>query len=239
MLRYTILLLFCCLFFINTRAQTIKATVFENHTRITLQGIFVRNLNNQESAVTDAKGKFSLKGKLNDLLVFTGYGYLNDTLLVTNVKMEEVFLEPKTNMLNQVDIYTPQVNTGGTWSDPSFHNQTMIYQRNGDGSYKGGVAFRIWSSKGAEHKRQKLAQKQAEEEINQEILKVFTAKNLAKYLPLTPSEMEGFITRYTPLAKVYADNDFNLLAYLDKCYKEYVKLPADKRVAVKLVPPGK
>lgn len=237
MLRYILLLLLCCLFFINTQAQTLKATVFENNTRISLQGIFVRNLNNKESAVTDAKGKFSLKGKLNDLLVFTGYGYLNDTLLVTNAKMAEVFLEPKTNMLNQVDIYTPEVHTG-TLYDPQFHNQTMIYQRNGDGSYKGGVAFRIWSSKGAEHKREKLAQKQHEEEVNQEILKVFTAKNLAKYLPLPPVEIEGFITRYTPSAKIYASNDFNLLSYLDKCYKEFIKLPHEKRVAVKLSAPG-
>ncbi|QKJ29477.1 hypothetical protein HQ865_06820 [Mucilaginibacter mali] len=239
MLRYTILSLLCCMFFVDTRAQTIKATVFENHTRVTLQGIFIRNLSNKESAITDVKGKFSLKAKLNDLLVFTGYGYLNDTLLVTNLKMEEVFLEPKTNMLNQVDISTPEVNTGSGWSDPAFHNQTTIYQRNADGSYKGGVAFRIWSSKGAEHKRQKLAQKQAEEEVNQQILKVFTAKNLAKYLPLPPVEIEGFITRYTPGAKVYTANDFNLLAYLDKCYKEYMKLPPEKRVPVKLAAPGK
>lgn len=238
MLRYTILSLLCCLFFVDTHAQIIKATVFENNTHITLQGIFIRNLTNKESAVTDAKGKFILKGKLNDLLVFTGYGYLNDTLLITNVKMAEVFLEPKTNMLNQVDIFTPEVNTGSGWSDHTFHNQTMIYQRNGDGSYKGGVAFRIWSSKGAEHKREKLAQKQAEEEMNQQILKVFNVKNLAKYLPLPPAEIEGFITRYTPNAKVYASNDFNLLAYLDKCYKEYIKLPPEKRVAVKLVAPG-
>jgi hypothetical protein len=233
-MRYLLIILYCCLFCGTSYAQQIlTAKVLENKTRIVLPNIRVHNLTNKQNTFTDTKGQFSIRASVNDILVFTGYQYQNDTLLITDLKPKEIFLEPQTNLLQQVDIFTPEVHMGSI-ADPEFHNQTMVYQRDADGHIKGGVAFRIWSNKSGEKKRAKMAKMQQNEETKLEIARVFTSNTIKQYLPLKPDEMDGFITRYIPSVKVYRANNFNLLFYLNNCYKEFVKLPPQQRVMQKL-----
>jgi len=55
-------------------------------------------------------------------------------------------------------------------------------------------------------------------------------------LPLKKDEMPAFIELYVPSVKVFTSNDFNLLYYLEKCYKEFMALPLEKRRSSKLNP---
>lgn len=234
-MRYSllILLLFCLSFNKSYAQQTLKGFVFENNSRVPLAGIHIENTRTKLKTETDIKGHFSIDARVNDVLIFQGYAYLPDTLLLIDLKAREVFLEPAKNMLKQVDIYNQEVHVG-TMMDPEFHGQSAIYQRNADGSYKGGVAFRVWSNHSAERKLKKLQKAQHDEEIRLQIDKVFSAPNLLKYLPLKPEELSSFKSRYIPTVKTYTANDFNLLAYLNTCYKQFIKLSPEKRLADKL-----
>ncbi|MES2277139.1 MAG: hypothetical protein V4592_14010 [Bacteroidota bacterium] len=237
MLRCLLLLFFCCLLYITGYAQqTIKAVVYENKSRVPLGGIRIQNLRTKQRTESEADGKFTIKASLNDILVFNGFAYQTDTVMVTDVYIKAYFMEPQANMLKEVKVETPEIHTGGGgFTDPDFHGQTMVYQRNGNGSYKGGVAFRLHYWKKDEKKREKLQQKAYEETIRVKMDKIFNDDTLMKFLPLKKTEVAAFITLYIPSAKVYMANNFNLLYYLDNCYKQFMKLPPEKRVMVKLV----
>lgn len=235
MLRYTLLFFCCCFIFTNVYAQQkLSGQVFENGTRVSLAGIRVQNNRSKLTTETDIKGHFTIDARANDVLIFTGFNYQPDSVLLTDTKPREVFMEPVKNMLKQVDVGGVELNTG-TLTDPQFHGQSAVYTRNSDGSYKGGVTFRVWSNHSAEHKREKEAQQQHDEAIRLEIDKAFNAKNLTKYLPLKPQEVDGFRSRYIPTVKTYTANNFSLMVYLGNCYKEFMKLPPEKRVAEQLV----
>jgi len=153
---------------------------------------------------------------------------------LTDLKPREIFLEPGKNMLKQVDIAGAEVHTG-SMTDPEFHGQSAVYSRNADGSYKGGVTFRIWSNHSAERKLEKRAKQQHDEEVRLQMDQLFNQKNLLKYLPIKPEEVSSFRSHYMPDVKTFTSNNFNLLAYLDSCYKQFMKLPEERRREDKLV----
>lgn len=234
-MRSLILFVLACLLSISTEAQVVKAVVFENKTHVALVGIRIVNLKNKQSAVTDNKGKFSIQASVNDILTFSGFAYVTDTVMITNTNVHEFFMVPQSNMLNEVKVQSAEVHLGKL-TDPDFHGQTMVYQRNKDGSYKGGVTLRLSYWKRDEKRKQHLAQKQYEEVVRVKISKVFNDDSLAKFLPLKKDEMPAFIELYIPSVKVFTSNDFNLLYYLEKCYKEFMALPPEKRRSSKLTP---
>jgi hypothetical protein len=41
--------------------------------------------------------------------------------------------------------------------------------------------------------------------------------------------MANFITLYTPDIATYTAEGFNLTLYIDSCYKEFVKIPPERR----------
>ena len=234
MFRRLFAIIISALFFTTGYAQQIlKATVYENKTRIALPDIRVRNLNNKQAAITGKDGKFSIIAKLNDLLVLTSFTYENDTVVVTNLKEREIFMEPKGTLLKEVKVLTPQTQLG-TLTVPELHNQTVTYQKDAAGNYKGGIAFNIFSNNSEENKRKKLEQIAHDDQVQKDIDNAFSTQTLSKYLPLKPSEIEGFKIMYRPSVKTFTSKQFNLLYYIDSCYKEYQKLPPEKRVVQKL-----
>jgi hypothetical protein len=236
MIRWFIIIGALLIFGTANAQQIITARVFENKTRIALPGVNVRNITTKQTTVTGTDGKFNIKAAANDVLVLTSFNYETDSVLITDLKEKEIFLEPKGNMLKEVKVKASEVNTG-SMMDPEFHGQTVVYSRNADGSYKGGVTFRIPYSKNNESKHEKDQQVQHDEAVKQEIAKVFSSQTISKYINLKPEEMNGFIIRYIPTAKVYQSSGFNLLNYINTCYKQYIKLPPEKRIADKLTSP--
>jgi hypothetical protein len=141
-------------------------------------------------------------------------------------------------MLNEVNVTNLDVKTRpGAYLDPAFHNQAVVYQRDAKypDYYKGGIAIRLNYWKKDEKKREKLDEFYKKEDTQDEITKVFSHDNIAKYVPLTGAELDNFILLYIPSVKTYTSTDFNLAAYLDKSYKAFMELPPDKRDAGKLI----
>lgn len=211
-----------------------KGRVFEVKTRIGLAGIRIENLTNKKTAITDNKGDFSIPAKNGDLLTFKGFAYSADTVLMTEPWAKEIFLEPLNNELQPVNITTTETKNMNTYYDPLYHGQPVVYARDKKGYAKGGIIWRIWYWKKDEKKKAKLEAKQREFDMRYNISLVFKPKNIGKYVPLTGQELDDFINLYTPTPAVYNANDFNLVNYLNACYKKYQALPADKRQPPKL-----
>jgi hypothetical protein len=211
-----------------------KGRVFENKTRIGLAGIRVDNLNNKKTTLTSNTGNFSIPAKIGDLLVLKGFAYQVDTLVLTKLNEQEIFMEPVTNELNQVSITTTETKNLNTYFDPRFHGQPLIYAHDGDFNYTGGVVWRLWWWKKDEKKKAKLAALEQKYVIMDKIQAVFQPKIIAQYIPLTGEDLNNFINLYTLTPKIVTEKDFNLTNYLNACLKKYQKLPPEKRRPPKL-----
>lgn len=232
-MRHLTFILFLFLCTQSLAQETLKGRVFENKTKISLSDVRIQNLRTKKFTQTDANGRFDIAATLNDLLVFTNFGYQPDTLFITSLKPAEIFLEPKPHMLDEVNVMGQQIQSFKTY-DPEFHNQSVVYQRDANGNYKGGIAIRIWSNKKKERQQRKLA-KQLYTERNRLIIDtVFGLRNLSRFLPLQGDELLAYRIRYIPTVKQYTNDSFNLLRYIDSCYKLFQALPPEKRHPEKL-----
>src|ERR1700749_651436 len=202
---YCVTLLICFIPFFASAQTTFKGRVFEYKTRIALRDVQVQNLTTKQNAFTDEKGWFTINAKPGDRLVLKTFSYLTDTGLITNLREQEIFLVPHMNTLDEVKVTndTLKLRGGGGFTDPDFHGQTMIYQRDPKtGYYKGGVIFRLWWWKKDEHKRAKLEEQLKEQREQDELNKIFVPAIVGKYVPLKGKDMDDFIALYTPDVKV-------------------------------------
>jgi hypothetical protein len=214
--------------------QVIKGRVFENKTRISLSDIQVQNQTTKQSTATDEKGRFSIGAKPGDIIIFKGFAYLPDTILLTDTHEREIFLQPHQNFLDEVKVRSDTTQNLNSYYDPEFHGQTMVYQRDANLNYTGGIIIRLWYWKKDAHKKERLAKELKEDEDRDRVAKVFNPKTIAQFVPLKGEDMDDFLILYTPNTKTYFSNDFNLHSYLNTCYQKYLKLPEDKRHPVKL-----
>lgn len=228
MLKYFLLLLLCVSVSSVFGQDVFKGQVYENKTNITIAGAVVTNITNKGFTTTDDKGRFNISAKKGDLVVFGGFAYQPDTLVVTSLT-QDVYLVPRQNMLNEVKVKTDSTKRFNHYYDPMFHGQPVVYQRDDDFRPKGGIALRFHDSHGSEKKREKLAKEMSEQATQDEINKVFSPENIAKYVPLKGDDLKGFIALYTPNAEDYKQPNFNLLIYLSDCYKKFRELPEDQR----------
>ena len=237
-MRYFCLFVWLLIPVLKTYAQhTLNGRVFEQGTRIPLAGIRIQDMKNKKFTETDINGKFSIAANVNDLLVFTGFAYQADTVLVTALKTTEVFLAPQKNILKQVNVSTQEIKGSFRSYDPDFHGQTITKQLDANGNYKGGIVIRIWSNKKEEHKQAKLQQLELTDRVERIIDTVFSVENLARFLPLKGDDLVSFRIRYMPAVKQYLNNDFNLITYLNACYKKFIALPPAERKIPPLVEP--
>ena len=224
-------------FLISTtvHAQSIfKGRVIENKTRIGLAGVRIDNLNNKSTTLTNNAGNFMIPAKIGDLLVIKAFAYQVDTLILAKMNEQEIFMEPVTNQLNQVNITTTVTKNFNTYYDPLYHGQPVIYQRDRKGRAVGGVIWRLWWWKKDEKKKAKLAALEQKYVIMDKIQTVFQPKIIAQYIPLTGDDLTNFISLYTPAPNIFTSNDFNLANYLNDCLLTYQKLPPGKRQPQKL-----
>ncbi|MES2268339.1 MAG: hypothetical protein V4520_16370 [Bacteroidota bacterium] len=233
MQRYLVIIAF--LISTSARAQILfKGRVLENKTRIGLAGIRVDNLNNKKTTLTNNIGNFIIPAKTGDLLVLKGFAYQVDTLVLTKMDEQEIFMEPVTNALNQVTINNTVTKNLNTYYDPLYHGQPVVYQRDREYRPVGGVIWRLWWWKKDEKKKAKLETLQQKYAVMDKIQALFQPNIIAKYIPLTGEDLTNFITLYTPTPKIFTEKDFNLVNYLNDCLKKYEKLPQDKRQPPKL-----
>ncbi|MEP6614350.1 MAG: hypothetical protein ABJA76_20745, partial [Mucilaginibacter sp.] len=182
-------------------------------------------------------GEFAVAAKPGDLVVFTLFAYQPDTVLITDMHAREIFMTPKTTILNQVNITDTNGRAVASPNavqpyDPMFHGQPVVYQR--DPKFLkpvGGIIIRLHYWKKDEKRRQKAAQSAKEREISEHISVIFTPLNIGNYVPLKGTDMDDFLLLYTPDVKEYTDKKFALLPYLNACYQNWQTLTPEQRKA--------
>jgi hypothetical protein len=224
------LVIFTC-FKANAQA-VLQGRVYELNTHVKLQSIRVTNISTQQFTVSDTSGTFLIYARPGDILAFRGYSYKPDTVAIVNKNHLEIYLEPISNVLNEVKVNNTDVKTGSL-KDPSLKGQTVVYQRDENGNYKGGVAIRFGygKDKKAMHSKQLSDEEATEEEIDL----AFSPQTISKTIPLKGDDLKNFILMYRPEIKVFKAPGFSMPIYLNDCYKKYAALPPDKRKAETLL----
>lgn len=215
----------------SASAQIFSGKVLEDKTRITLNGVMIQNLNTKQTVTSGNDGRFSINAKVGDLLLFHLFQYRTDTLLLTKLNEQEVFLVPQVNLLNTVTVTstTTKNASGALYHDKDYHGQMVANQVDANGDAKGGAILRMSYWKKDEKKKQKLADEMQRDQTRDEIAKVFTPEVVGKYVPLKGDDMKAFLIRYTPDAKTYKSADFNMALYLNACYKKFMALTPEER----------
>ncbi|MEO6521239.1 MAG: hypothetical protein ABIN91_06175 [Mucilaginibacter sp.] len=230
MLRYFfILTILSSIICFEAKAQgTLMGRIYEYNTHIHLQSIKVTNLNSRQYTLSDTAGIFYIYAKPGDLLVFKGYAYQPDTVSIVNKNHMEVFLVPEGKTLKEVNVAGTAAETKlGSLKDPTLTGAPVTYQRNADGSYKGGIALRFGYGKDKKAIRSK--QLTDEEIADEQIDDAFNEKTVSQTIPLRGQELKDFILMYRPAREVFKARGFNMTIYLNDNYKKYMALPADKR----------
>lgn len=236
MVKNLLIICFCFFGVLTVHGQSVfSGRVLESKTRVVLHAVRIENLTNKLKTITGDDGQFAIAAKTGDLLVFNAFSYKPDTLLITDMHAREVFMEPKTTLLNQVTITDTsgraKANTNAVQHyDSLFHGQAVVYQR--DPKYLkpvGGIAIRLHYWTKDEHRKRKAAQTAKEREISEHISDVFTPLNISKYVPLKGTDMDNFLMLYTPDVKEYTDKKFDLLPYLNACYQNWQTLTPEQR----------
>ncbi|MEO6850163.1 MAG: hypothetical protein ABI203_08335 [Mucilaginibacter sp.] len=221
-----------CLVNICAAQGSLNGRVYENKSRIALPGISIQNLKSNYITVSDNNGLFTIKAHLGDLIVFSGFSYQSDTLYVKDYNEIEIFLNFKSNMLKGIKVTNSEIRTGNLTAAPTlapFGGHTVVYQKDRDGNYNGGLTTHLFDSHSAEKKRVLADKIEKNEGVKQKIDKAFNAKSLEDYLPLKGQEMENFIILYKPDINTFTEENFNLAAYVTASYKEFLKIPAETR----------
>jgi hypothetical protein len=205
--------------------------VYENKSKVFLQGVRVEDLKSHAMTITGPDGSFTISAVVGDLVCFTNSNYKTDTLYVADLKYVQVFLDPRVTVLQEVKVTNQEIkkNAGfSTQQQPGvLGSQTVLYQTDANGNPIGGIKMNI--ADGGDTPRQHEAKVSRSEAQKEQIRKVFNPENLKKYLPITGQEMENFIIMYTPDVNTYFAPGFNLVAYLNANYEEFNKIPVEQR----------
>jgi hypothetical protein len=233
MIRF-LLLFICFLFLANLSfAQgNLIGRVYENKTRVALAGISIENLKSHSITVSDQNGLFSIKAHIGDVITFSGFSYQTDTLYVKDLNNIEIFLDLKQNMLKEVNVTGSETKLGNLSAAPSlspFGGQTLVYQTDANGDAKGGLRLNLFDSHSGANKKKRNTLFEKDEQIKLAIARAFSPENLKNYVPISGQEMDNFIILYTPDINTYTGSDFNLAAYINHCYKEFLKIPLEER----------
>lgn len=230
MLKYFLLFLLCISVTTVFGQDVFKGQVYEIKTHIGLSGIEVHNMANKAVTMTNDKGGFSISAKKGDLLILKAFSYQPDTVLITSMTLQEIYLIPRSNMLKEVKVVTDSTkNFSKPYYDPQFHGQPVVYQRDDNLNYKGGIAIRFHDSHGSEKQRAKLAKEMSDQKAQDEINKTFSPTNVAKFLPLKGQDIYDFIALYTPTTDQFQEKGFSLLLYLNDSYKKFLQLSPEER----------
>lgn len=226
--KYLVVLAACLLAFGRARAQDVlKGRVQELHNEVLLSGIKVENSTQHQTVYSDPHGNFLIRAKKGDVLYFTGMNYIPDTVYLADLKYMVVSLVLKQNELKEVKVRnSADPNLGNLSVAPEkgpLGSRTVVYQKGG------GLKVKLFDSHSDQKKREKLARLEKDEEQYQQIQTAFNVETVKKYIPLDGQQLKNFVTKYTPEAKTYFSDKFNMAAYINESYKAFMKIPEDKR----------
>jgi len=219
-----IIILFCCISVLKAQTQ-VSGLVQDRGTRKAINYVDVFNLNNKAQTATNAKGEFTIKAALNDVLVFNIPGYKTDTLLLINLNEVRRYLDKASNLLSTVTVTNNQTLKEQYAQTFNKANAVLLTPGRGLLFYPSGY----FSREGKEARRFKRMLKQDVKE--NQIDKWFNPKNIKAILPLQQPELDAFMVMYRPTLKFVQNADAeDLRFYLIDAYDKFKLLPAEKKV---------
>lgn len=229
-LRTLTLLLLC----LEVNAQSdLEGRVFELNTTVPIANVRVSNVSSGKFTITGSEGRFKLQVKKGDIIALSSFSYKPDTVFLTEVKFRDFFLQPISHDLNTVVINGVSTRLGSLVDRTP---QDVTYQRNPDGTTKGGLVFRLSYWNKDSRKERRTLRRLKDYQVQEEIDRAFSIRFISQYTPLKGAELLDFRSLYRPTLKVFKSPDFNLLQYLNASYKEFKALPPEKRKLPPLVP---
>ena len=219
-----IIILFCCISVLKAQTQ-VSGLVQDRGTRKAINYVDVFNLNNKAQTATNAKGEFTIKAALNDVLVFNIPGYKTDTLLLINLNEVRRYLDKASNLLSTVTVTNNQTLKEQYAQTFNKANAVLLTPGRGLLFYPSGY----FSREGKQARRFKRMLKQDVKE--NQIDKWFNPKNIKAILPLQQPELAAFMVMYRPTLKFVQNADAeDLRFYLIDAYDKFKLLPAEKKV---------
>ncbi|RYY35499.1 MAG: hypothetical protein EOP46_09805 [Sphingobacteriaceae bacterium] len=218
-LKNYILITFLMCATIAAQAQNpLKGVVYDGASGNRMADVFIKNTTNNQVALSDEKGNFSIKAAPGHLLIFTSPTYSNDTLYVTSMSAKKVKLNTTRIDLKQVNV-TARANFNPETEYPEVYEKSKVYP----------LSPTSWFSSEARNARR--LKKYFKREVEQrKIDSAFSRVYVGSIIPLRGQELEDFMTMYRPSMDLVEKNDRELmLLYINDSYKKYMALPADKR----------
>lgn len=216
-----ILILFA---FTAARAQVLKGSVNEAGSNEKMPGVFVRDANTKETALTDKKGNFEIKTEAGHTLIFYSPGYLTDTMYVDNMDAKKIRLLTQGIALREVNI------TGNRRGFNPREEYADVYKKSKVYAFSPST----WFSKEGKDAR-KLKKFFDREEQERHIDGVYTRAYVSSLVPLKGRELEDFMTMYRPTYAFLINNSGPSLAvYVNDTYKKFMALPPEKRIVPRL-----
>ena len=215
-------------FFMGTKAQ-VSGIVFDQNSRKPLAQVEITNLSNHEKTNGNDKGEFSIKAKINDVLVFRRVGYQSDTVLLISTKFFHRYLRLDKNILSTVTISGKK--TLREQYAQAFNKANPVLLVPGRGLLFYPSAY--FSREGKEARR--FVRMLKREEKEKVIDRRYNLKTIAAILPIKQPELDAFYLRYRPtltFARKVSDED--LKSYLLDSYQKFKLLPSDQQVLVPL-----
>jgi hypothetical protein len=207
------------------RAQSpLIGTVKEAGKNTPLNNVFIKDMNNNQLALTDKDGNFEIKSETGHTLIFNAPGYVNDTLYVIDMQPKQIKLEVLTIALREVKIRATRGGFDPRKEYPQVYQKSKVYV----------LSPSSWFSKESKDAR-RLKRYFATEAQQQKIDEAFSASYVASIIPLRGQELENFMTLYRPTYAFVRDNSGpSMAAYINDSYKNYQALPPEKREVGKL-----
>src|ERR1700753_3329754 len=147
----------------------LRGRVYENKSKVFLQGVKVEDLKSHAIVITGPDGNFEIKAAVGDVVCFSNDNYKPDTVLLTDLKIREIFLDPRVNMLQEVTVKNQEIKKDAgftTQKQPGvLGSQTVLYQTDSEGNPIGGIKMNI--ADGGETPKQheaKVAKSEAKKE---------------------------------------------------------------------------
>lgn len=210
--------------FVVTKAQ-LSGVVFDQVSRNPIAQVEVSNLNSQEKTISNDKGEFNIKSKINELLVFRRPGYRSDTLLLTDLKPLRRYMLLDKNVLNTVTILRKR-NIREEYAQ-AFNKANPFLLQKGRGLLFYPSSFFSREGKQARYFVRMLKQEEKEKVIDGR----FNLKSISALLPIKQPELDAFFVLYRPSLKfakrVSADD---LKAYVMDCYRKFKLLPQEQQI---------
>lgn len=231
-----IILLFLMLsVFSQLKAQkTISGNVFDFENKIfPLEKVSVRNLKNKAFAITSDKGRFTIEANPGDILEFTQIGYYTDTVLLINLLSKTVFMVPRRNDIDGVDINGVKLSPYLDWKDPNAETSKKVstdgLRHKGNNDRAGGISLALGYGK-YRREQEKADALEEQEYYETEIRENFNEKKIFQILKVSGQDAKDFMGMFRPTVnQVKLQRPFNYSYYIVTAYSTWLKLPEDQR----------